>query len=72
MKKHSYGLARSLTSITGVIFISQGVLDLVGIVDRKPGFELLVPVCGAAFAGAVIYSLVLLALNTNARRKEEG
>ena len=69
MKKYSYLIPRTLTHITGVIFLTQVTIRLIGITDAKPGFEWVLPACGAAFSASVVYSLVILVLNVRARKK---
>jgi hypothetical protein len=63
-KRYSYYLARSLITITGVIFITQFIFEFFGLVDRKSGFEWVIYICGAAFLLSLIYRLILNILNS--------
>lgn len=68
MKKYDYFWARAFIQITGVVFISQLIIELSGIAVRKSGFEWVVYACGAAFFAAILYSFTLVLLNTRNRK----
>ena len=63
MKRYNYSIALSLNCFTGVIFILQFILEFGGLINRKPGYELVVPICGVAFLLSIIYSFVSILLN---------
>jgi len=63
-KRYDYFWARIVTQITGIVFLSQLVLDLSGMIQRKPGLEWVVPACGVAFVVALIWSVALIVLNS--------
>lgn len=63
MRKHDYFVARALVQITGIVFLSQLVLEASGAIARKPGLEWVIYACGAAFAASVLYSVALIVLN---------
>jgi bacteriorhodopsin len=68
-KRYSYYLARSLITITGVIFITQFIFEFFGLINRKSGFEWVIYICGAAFLLALIYGLILIILNKKVLKK---
>ena len=52
-----------LVQITGIVFASQLVIELSGIVTRKPGMEWVVPACAVAFLSSLIYAAAVVAIN---------
>ena len=62
-KRYSYLIARQLTVTTGIVFISQLILEMSGLITRKPGLEWVIYACGGAFFVSVIYSAILIVLN---------
>jgi len=71
MKKHDYSLYRSLNIITGVVFFSQLILEVSGLITRKPSFEWVVPACGGAFLLSIVYLFVLILLNAKNEHNKE-
>ena len=69
MKKIDYFWARASLKITGIVFFTQLLLELVGI-ERNSGFEYTVHICGAIFVCSILYSLVLIIVNAY-RTKEK-
>jgi Ni,Fe-hydrogenase I cytochrome b subunit len=69
MKRYDYFWARIATQLTGIVFITQLLIEVAG-AQRKPGFEWVVLACGGAFAVAVFYSLALIALNAISARND--
>lgn len=63
-KRYDYYWARNITELTGIVFVTQLLTEVFGIIQRKPGFEWVVPVCGTAFAISVLYTVALIVLNT--------
>lgn len=63
--KYSYGFARVITQITAFVFFPQLVLEVIGVITRKEGFEWVLPVCGVTFLIAILYSLILVILNAH-------
>jgi len=63
-KRYDYSIARNLTIITGVLFGSQFFIEISGIMSRKPEFYWIIDVCGGLFFMSVIYSFVLILLNS--------
>jgi hypothetical protein len=62
-KRYDYYWVRIATQLTGIVFLTQILAEVSGIVQRKPGFEWVLPTCGAAFALAMLYAVVLIVLN---------
>ena len=71
MKIYDYLIAQSLNIITGIIFFSQLIIEVGGLITRKPGFEWILPFCGGTFLLSVFYSLALVLLNAKARHNKE-
>jgi len=63
-RRYSYFIARQFSIITGIVFISQLFLEISGIITRKPGLEWIIYACGGAFFVSIIYSIILIALNS--------
>ena len=59
-KRYNYFFASAATQITGIVFLSQFVLEASGVIQRKPGWEWVVPAFGAAFFAAFIWTVVLI------------
>ena len=70
MKKHDYSAARSLTIITSVVFFSQLIIEILGVVERRAGYENVVLYCGIAFLLSIIYSTVLIYLNARIKKRK--
>lgn len=64
MKKYDYTLARILFKLTGIIFITQLLLEVSGIIVRKQGYEWVLPACGIALLLATAYAGILVLLNS--------
>jgi hypothetical protein len=62
-KKYDYFWAIEITEITGIVFVSQLVIEVSGIAQRKSGFEWVIYACGAAFACSLLYSAALILMN---------
>lgn len=63
MKRLDYFWASALVKITGIVFLSQLIVELGGPATRKPGFEWVIYACGGAFGVALLYATVLVFLN---------
>lgn len=63
MEKYDYFWARAAVQITGIVFFTQLLFEVSGLATRKPEMWWVIWACGAAFAGALIYSTALIALN---------
>ena len=61
-KRYDYLVARQLTIITGVVFVSQLIWEMGGF-TRKPGFGWVIYACAGAFVLSIFYSIVLILLN---------
>lgn len=61
--KISYHWPRSAVTFTGIILLTQVVTEVIG--QRKPGFEWVMPVCGAAFTAAVLWVIAVLVINAH-------
>jgi len=62
-KRYAYFVARQLTIITGVVFVSQLILEISGLITRKPDFGWIIYACAGAFILSIFYSIVLILLN---------
>ena len=71
MKRYNYSIARNFSVFTGAIFFSQFILEVGGIITRKPGFECVLPICGGAFLCSVFYCLLLILLNARTEHNKE-
>ena len=71
MKRYDYFWARILTNITGIIFFTQAIFELSGLLTRLPGYEWVLTACGIAFGAALLYSLILTVLNVKVGRQHE-
>lgn len=63
-KRLDYYWPRAAIQITGIVFITQSVMEFSGVATRRPGFEWAYPACGIAFAIACIYTMAILCINT--------
>lgn len=63
MKRIDYFWARMLVQITGIVFVTQLVIEVLGIAARKPGMEWVVPVCAAAFFASLLYAAAVVVIN---------
>ena len=70
MKRLDYFWARALLTITGIVFMSQMVVEMGGPAPRKPGFEWVIYACGGAFGAALLYAAALVLLNAWIRWRE--
>ena len=60
-KKIDYFWAKAIVQITGIVFLSQVVVEMLAY--RKPGFEWVVYACGAAFFVSMLYASILILIN---------
>ena len=64
MKRIDYIWLRAATQISGIVFITQAIIEVIGV--RKEGFEWVFPAC--AFAFAISCTVTILAIVWNAIR----
>ena len=64
MKRIDYFWPRAATQISGIVFISQALIEVIGV--RKEGFEWVFSAC--AFAFAISCTVTILAIVWNAIR----
>lgn len=69
MKHYDYYWQRIITTITGIIFITQLLTELVA--NRKPGYEWVLPLTGTLFALALLWSIFSVIINAIKKSKEE-
>lgn len=72
MKRIDYFLPGILFKITGVVFLTQLLIEVGGIAQRKPGFEWVIYACGGAFLASCVYLIVALVLNALVETKQLG
>ena len=63
MKRLSYYPARATVTITGIILISQIMVEMGGPVSRKPEFWWVVYACAGAFVLSALYAIAVVAWN---------
>ena len=61
---------KAATKVTGIIFLVQLLTEMVG--NRKPGFEWVLPACGALFAAALAWTLYAVVVNASRARVEDS
>jgi hypothetical protein len=66
MKKYDYYWQRAATTITGIIFTTQLLSEVVS--NRKPGYEWVLPASGTLFALAIIWSIYTIVINAIKRK----
>ena len=69
MKKYNYFWARASLKITGIILLTQIIIESSGVVVRRTGFEYTVHFCAVLFLISALYSLALILLNAKAISK---
>lgn len=69
MKRYDYYTSRQLVNMTGVIFWSQVILQVLGIIERKPEFDFILPLCGIIWIASIVYAITLVVLNASIRNK---
>ena len=70
MKRIDYLLPRVTSQITGTVFVTQAIVELITV--RKPGFEWVLPVCGLAFAITCGWVLFAVLWNAYIKAAEEN
>lgn len=61
MKRIDYFWPRAATKITGIVFISQVLTEIIGF--RKPEFDWVLPMCGLLFMSAIVWTLYAVVVN---------
>jgi len=61
MKRIDYFWPRAALKITGIVFISQILIDVLGF--RKPEFYWVLPMCGLLFMAAIVWTLYAVVIN---------
>lgn len=64
MKRIDYYWPRAAVKITGIVFLSQIVMEVSGIASRKPEFWWVIYACTAAFAASIAWSVLAVLINT--------
>lgn len=62
-KKYDYFVARALVNITGIVFGSQMIVEMLA--ARKQGYEWVIYACAGAFVSALLYAATLVVLNAS-------
>ena len=68
MKRLDYFWPKAATKVTGIVFISQGLTEIIGI--RKPEFEWVLPMCGLLFIASILWTLYALVMNAIRAREQ--
>lgn len=63
MKRLSYYPARAAVTITGIVLISQIMVEMGGPVSRKPEFWWVIYACAGAFVLSALYAIAVVAWN---------
>lgn len=64
MKRLSYYPPRAAVIITGIVLISQIVVEMGGPVSRKPEFWWVIYACAGAFVLSALYAIAAVVWNT--------
>lgn len=76
MKRLSYYPPRAAVTITGIVLISQIMVEVGGPVSRKPEFWWVIYACAGAFAVSAFYAIAVVVYNAwvdyRAALKEAG
>jgi uncharacterized YccA/Bax inhibitor family protein len=72
MKRASYIPANAALQITGIVFFSQLLLEMTGVIQRKPEYWWIVPAAGAAFGVAVLYSIAVVIWNARIEYQQQA
>jgi len=64
VKKYNDKVSKALAEITGFLFFSQLIMEVAGVAVRKSGFEYTLHVCLGMFVASIIYSLIIILLNS--------
>jgi hypothetical protein len=64
MKRIDYFWPRAATQISGIVFISQAIIEVIGV--RKEGFEWVFSACAIAFA--ISFALTIASIVWNSIR----
>ena len=67
---HSYTIARGMVKLTGIIFITQLIIEVSGVAVRREAFEYVTHIFGALFFASIAYSVVLIVLSAIKRRNK--
>lgn len=62
MKRIDYFWPGAALKVTAIVFFTQLLIEVIA--SRKPGFEWVLPLCGALFAMSLAWVLYALAMNT--------
>jgi hypothetical protein len=68
MKRIDYFWPRAATQISGIVFISQAIIEVIGV--RKEGFEWVFPACAIAFAISCTLTIASIVWNAIRARGE--
>ena len=63
MKKLDYFWPRTVMTITGVVFFTQLIMEISGVIPRKAGYEWVLPALGLAFGVSLLIAVVAIVLN---------
>lgn len=58
-----YFWPRALCQITGIVFLSQLIIEVTGIATRKPEYDWVIYACGAAFLASLIFAVAVVFIN---------
>jgi hypothetical protein len=70
MKRIDYFWPRAALQITGIVFLTQVIVETIA--ERKPGFEWVLPACGLAFALAILWTTFAIVWNIFQSRQKKG
>jgi hypothetical protein len=74
MKHFDYFWLRTTIKITVIVFVSQLLLTMTGVVTREPGFEWVIWAAFAGFCAAIAYIVLVAQLNRKMppQRRHDG
>jgi succinate dehydrogenase/fumarate reductase cytochrome b subunit len=68
MKRIDYFWPSALTRITGIILLTQSIVEIVG--QRKDGYEWVFPLCAWSFVASIAWALFAITWNAIRARGE--
>ena len=68
MRRIDYFWPRAATRITGIILLSQSVVEIFG--QRKSGYEWVFPLCAWGFVASILWSLFAVIWNATGEQHE--
>tara|TARA_R110001599_G_scaffold2627_6_gene14266 strand:+ start:19856 stop:20080 length:225 start_codon:yes stop_codon:yes gene_type:complete len=71
-EKYSYTLGRNLLQVTSIIFFTQVIMEIAGVIDRKNEFGWVLLFFGLLFVASLVHNLTLIFLNIKISMREKN